>query len=103
MSKVKMKQKYKRSKLSDESPKSTFLDAAAAILERAREPLTAKAITQVAIRMALIGESNRKTPERTMSAALYVDVLNNPASRFKKIAQKGPQRAVRNSVKWTLR
>jgi len=38
-----------------------------------------------------------------MAARLYEDVLNNSASRFRRIAEPGPNRARRNSVKWALR
>ena len=73
-----------------------------AVLKRAKEPLTTREITNRAIASALL-KSTGKTPEQTMSARLYSDVLHNPASRFRRIAQPGLMRAKRNSVKWTLR
>jgi hypothetical protein len=82
--------------------KGSFLDAAATILKRARDPLTHQEITDRALASALL-HSVGKTPERTMSAALYMDVLHNPKSRFRRIAEAGPTRARRNSVKWALR
>jgi hypothetical protein len=81
----------------------TFLDAAAAVLRRARRPLTASEITIKATNEGLLRGSVGKSPHRTMSSALYMDVLHSPASRFVRLAQKGPTRALRNSVKWALK
>lgn len=80
----------------------TFLDAAAVVLRRAKRPLTAREITTKATNEGLLGGSAGRTPHRTMSSALYMDVLHNPVSRFVRFAQKGPTRAARNSVKWAL-
>jgi restriction system protein len=79
-----------------------FLDAAATILKRAKEPLTSKEITDRAIASAVL-RSTGKTPDRTMTARLYLDTLHNPASRFRRIAQAGRIRAKRGSVKWALK
>ena len=81
----------------------TFLEAAAVILSRAKEPLSGKEITARALALGLLQDSEGKTPERTMTSALYMDVGHNSASRFRRIAKAGPIRAVRNSVKWALR
>jgi len=79
----------------------TFLDAAAIVLKRAKQPLTGIEITKRAIQQELI-QSSGLTPTATMLARLYKDV-QNPNSRFQRIAQPGLTRAVRNSVKWALR
>jgi hypothetical protein len=81
----------------------TFLEAAAAVLKPARRPLTASEITAAAAREGLLRGSAGKSPERTMSSALYMDVLHNSASRFVRLAKMGRMRAVRNSVKWALK
>src|SRR5262245_62093709 len=83
-------------------PASRFLQAAAKILVRAKEPLSAHKVTARAIKSVLL-DSRGKTPERTMAAQLYVGVIRNPNARFQRIAKAGHTRAVRNSVKWTLR
>jgi hypothetical protein len=80
----------------------SFLDAAVAVLKAARGPLSTKEILARAEQRGLIATSG-KTPERTLSSALYVDVLKNADSRFTRLAQHGKRRAIRNSVKWTLR
>jgi HB1, ASXL, restriction endonuclease HTH domain len=98
-----VKQDKRPAQVNAERPKGSFLDAAATILKRGKAPLTFKEITERAIASALLQGSIGKTPDRTMAAALYMEVLHNPASRFRRIAQAGRTRAVRNSVKWTLR
>jgi len=81
----------------------TFLDAAAAVLRRARAPLSSGDITARVIELGLLSGSTGKTPARTMSAALYLDVSRSPAPRFVRLSKAGPTRAARNSVKWRLR
>jgi hypothetical protein len=83
--------------------KSLFLGAAVVVLRRAREPLDVKEIVKRAVDAGLLHDSQGRTPERSMSAALYMDVRNNPASPIRRLARAGPVRAVKNSVKWTLR
>jgi hypothetical protein len=48
----------------------TFLEAAELVLRTAKKPLTIREITGMALRRGLI-ETRGKTPEATMSAALY--------------------------------
>jgi HB1, ASXL, restriction endonuclease HTH domain len=48
----------------------TFLEAAEVVLRTARKPLTVREITETALRRGLL-ETHGKTPEATMSAALY--------------------------------
>ena len=63
--------------------------------------MTAADITNRAVSAGLITAGGR-TPEASMSAALYVEALR-AKSRVKKIALLGPSRAKRGSVRWTLR
>lgn len=50
-----------------------FKEAAYHILKRGKKPLSAKEITQIALREGLI-RSTGKTPEATMGAVTYTDI-----------------------------
>lgn len=78
------------------------LDAAETILSDVGKPLTVEALVEEALRRGLIHPTG-KTPVATMSAALYMDVRENPTTRLVHIADPGPNRARRNSVRWTVR
>jgi hypothetical protein len=78
----------------------TYFDAAVAVLQRAKRPLTTREIVASALRLGLI-EPRGKTPEATMSAELYRKAASD--SRLMKIATPGPNRAKRGTVRWTLR
>jgi hypothetical protein len=80
----------------------TFLEAALEVLTRHHTPLRATEIVEKAIRLGLL-RTRGKTPERTMSARLYGELAENPRTRLRRIAEPGLLRAVRNSVRWTLR
>ncbi len=80
----------------------SFLDAAEHVLRRARRPVSGSEITTTALKLGLLN-SKGKTPIRTMSAALYMDIARNEKTRFVRLSEKGPMRAVRSSVRWTLK
>ena len=75
----------------------TFLEAAEIVLRTAKKPLTVREITDVALRRGLL-ETRGKTPEATMSAALYRTPDDGPIRRE---SSPGPQRAKRGSVRWS--
>lgn len=78
----------------------TFLDAAIAVLSKADRPLAAEEIVRLALEQRLL-TSRGKTPEATMSAALYLEArLEN--ARVHKVAEPGRLRARRDSVCWTI-
>jgi hypothetical protein len=77
----------------------TFLAAAEAVLKSARRPLNTREITSLALKRGLIA-SKGKTPEATMSAALYTAVRDNPEGTIQRIYRPGPTRAARDSVRW---
>lgn len=77
----------------------TYLQAAAAVLRDASGPMTVREITGAAVSRGLI-KPDGKTPERTMSAALYTAPSDAPVSRE---YQPGPTRARRGSVRWRYR
>lgn len=79
----------------------TYLESAAAVLAAGRV-MTAQEITHEAMDRGLVRPTT-KTPVATMSAALYVDVLRNPATRFVRLHEPGENRAKRSSVRWALR
>jgi hypothetical protein len=58
----------------------TFLEAAEEVLRTSKRPLTAAEITERAIREGLVTTSG-KTPEATMSAALYTAPADAPLKR----------------------
>jgi hypothetical protein len=79
----------------------TYLDAALQVLEAAGRPMTAREITDEALRRGLIAPAGR-TPEATMSAALYTCSLANSGTRLQRVFGPGPTRARRGSVRWVL-
>lgn len=81
-------------------PRMTYYEAALSVLRSARLPLSTQEITDLAIRRKLIRPGG-KTPNATMSAALYTRVGHD--SELVKIDAPGNGRAKRGSVKWTLR
>ena len=80
----------------------SFLDAAAEVLQHAGAPLSVQEILTEARRRRLL-KSRGKTPDRTLASALYVDMRKNQNTRFVRLSEKGPVRAVRNSVRWALK
>lgn len=74
----------------------TFLEAAEVVLRKAQAPLTVREITEIALRRGLL-ETHGKTPEATMSAALYGAARDG---RIRREFVPGRQRAVRGSVRW---
>lgn len=78
----------------------TYAEAAVEVLRTARAPLTVKEIVERAQAKGLLTPKGR-TPEATMSAVLYRKLRRDSA--FVKIAEPGNARAVRGSVRSTLR
>lgn len=74
----------------------TFLEAAEIVLKAAKRPLTASEITEAALRQGLIDPQGR-TPEATMSAALYTAPSD---ARIRREFVPGKRRAARGSVRW---
>jgi hypothetical protein len=74
----------------------TFLQAAEEVLRKAKTPLTAREITNLALRQGLL-RTNGSTPAATMSAALYRAPEDGPIRRT---YRPGEKRAVRDSVRW---
>jgi hypothetical protein len=75
----------------------TFLEAAERVLRTAKRPLSAREITEIALKRGLLTSSG-KTPEATMSACLYGAPADGP---FRREYQPGRDRAIRGSVRWT--
>jgi HB1, ASXL, restriction endonuclease HTH domain len=74
----------------------TFLEAAEEVLRRSGKALTARQITEKAMARGLI-RSGGKTPEATMSSALYRAPTTGPIRRE---FEAGNERARRGSVRW---
>src|SRR5713226_8928026 len=79
----------------------TFAEAAAAVLRRARRPMTANQITKAALAGGLIKTAGR-TPYKTMEARLYASA-NARLLGIERVFEPGIQRARRGSVRWRLR
>ena len=77
----------------------TFLLAAETVLKSANRSLTTREITDVALRRGLIAPRG-KTPEATMSAALYAAVKDDPDRPIRREFTPGARRAARDSVRW---
>ena len=77
----------------------TFLSAAEAVLQSSKRPLTVNQITAAALRRGLIN-THGKTPEATMSAALYMAAKNDPGGPIRREFLPGTIRAARDSVRW---
>jgi hypothetical protein len=75
----------------------TFLQAAEAVLQRSKKPLTTVEITEIALQRGLL-KTRGKTPTATMSAALYGASSDGPIRRQ---FTPGKARAVRASVRWS--
>jgi hypothetical protein len=78
-----------------------YIDAAILVLRQTGRPMTDAEITEQAIASGVL-RPNGKTPRQTMSAALYVHA-KHPASVVCRVAEQGPARARRGTVRWTLR
>jgi hypothetical protein len=74
----------------------TFLQAAEAVLRSAKRPLTAREITEIALREGLIKTAGR-TPTATMAARLYTAA---PATPIRREYKPGRSRATWGSVRW---
>jgi hypothetical protein len=64
--------------------------------------MTATEIARVAIERGLV-ESSGKTPDATLTAQVYVRLRDHPQGQLRKIAEPGPLRARRDSVRWAWR
>lgn len=68
----------------------TFLELAEEIVRSARQPLTANEIWELAVERGLEKRLNSKgkTPWATLGARLFVDVRDNPNSRFEPLGKR---------------
>lgn len=78
----------------------TYYQAALVVLRSAGRPLTTNEIARAAVAQGLIRPSGR-TPEASMSSVLYAKAKED--GELHKLSKKGPGRAARGSVRWTLR
>ena len=78
----------------------TYFEAALQILRSAQTPLTTREVTEHALERGLM-VSHGKTPIATMAAALYGRLGTD--DQLVKTEDRGPARAKRGSVRWTVR
>lgn len=64
--------------------------------------MSVQEITDEAIRQGYLSPFG-KTPAATMSACLYVTTRDDPDCAIKRVFESGAARAVRGSVRWTVR
>jgi len=81
---------------------SSFLDAAITILKETKREMTARELADAALQRGLVSSSG-KTPDATLAAQMYVRVREQPAGPLRRIAESGPTRARRGSVRWAWR
>jgi hypothetical protein len=77
----------------------TYLWAAGAVLKAAKGPMTCHEVTEAAPKRGLITRTS-KTPKASMGAALYSAVKKAPEGAIRRVPQRGPTRASRDSVRW---
>jgi hypothetical protein len=80
----------------------SYMDAAVSVLESSKRPMTAREIVAEAVRSGLLQPAG-KTPEATMSAALYTSVNKDPQTRVVRLHEPGTKRTARGTVRWALR
>jgi hypothetical protein len=80
----------------------TFLGATLTVLEANGRSMTAREILSGAMERGLLASAG-KTPDATLTALLYTYVRNHPDGPLVRIAEPGPSRARRGSVRWALR
>ena len=78
----------------------SYFEAAITVLAQVSKPLTTRELTEAAINDGLI-KPKGKTPEATMSAALYTRLGMD--ERLVKLETPGNTRAMRGTVRWTVR
>jgi hypothetical protein len=78
------------------------MEAALAVLESSKRSMTVHEIVEEAVRSGLLQPAG-KTPEASMSAALYTSVNKDPRTRIVRLHEPGPKRAARGTVRWALR
>jgi len=81
---------------------NSFLDAAITILKETKREMTARELADAALQRGLVSSSG-KTADATLAAQLYVKVREQPCGPLRRIAQQGPSRARRGSVRWAWR
>ncbi len=80
----------------------SFLDAAITILKETRREMTARELAAMALERGLVRSSGR-TPDATLAPQLYVRVRKQPGGPLRRVAEAGPSRARRGSVRWVWR
>jgi hypothetical protein len=85
-----------------EPAKRDFLTAAVKVLRATGRPMTSEEIARAALDRGLLATSG-KTPERTMSARLYVAARYDVDCPVERVFEAGAGRARRGSVRWRLK
>ncbi len=80
----------------------TFLAAALAVLAQSERPLTSRELAERVLQRHLVS-TNGRTPEASLSAALYVALRDGRAPGLERLSEPGPTRARRGSVRWRYR
>jgi hypothetical protein len=88
--------------MSVSEPVRSFLEAALVILREAQRPMTAREIVDIALERGLVRTAGR-TPDATLGAQLYARVRTNPNGELVRVFEPGATRAIRGSVRWTVR
>jgi HB1, ASXL, restriction endonuclease HTH domain len=84
------------------APAISYLNAALRVLADFHRPMRIWEITEEALRRGLVKPAG-KTPEASMSAALYRYARDHPQSQLERLYEPGGKRPRPGSVRWALR
>src|SRR4051812_30658143 len=84
------------------APATSYLNAAILVLADLDHPMGIREITDEAIRRGLVKPTG-KTPEATMSAAIYRYARDHPQGQLVRLPEPGGKRARPRSVRWAFR
>ena len=77
----------------------TFEAAVIEVLRNAERPLSAREVAEVVVRLGRVSTVG-KTPDATVSACLYRLCRDPEATGVQRIAEEGPTRGKRGTVRW---
>ena len=80
----------------------TFLEAALVVLADADRPLTSREVADRVVDRRVVATKG-KTPDASISAALYLALRDNRAPGLERLFDAGQTRARRGSVRWRYR
>jgi hypothetical protein len=80
----------------------TFGEATVEVLRGASRPLSTREVADAVVRSGKVAQRG-KTPEKTVSAVLYGLTRSPDNPGVERVAEEGPRRARRGTVRWFWR